>query len=67
MANKKTDYDKFKAAMKMLAENGVVDKVVEDYVGINNDIIVSIFKSEENDVAWLTVVFDSDGNFDHEN
>lgn len=64
---RRTDYDVFMVSMKMLAESGVVDKVEEDYVGINDDIIVSVFKGEEYDAAWLTLVFDSDGNFDHEN
>jgi len=63
---KRTDYDKFKECMVMLRENGVIEKVNEDYVGINDDIIFDVFRGGF-DVPFLTVVFDNDGNFDHEN
>jgi len=60
----KTDYEKFMETMQMLKENGVVTLIDRDTVGVNNDIIVTVKRGESD---FLIVVFDSDGNFDHEN
>lgn len=66
MPKKNTDYDKFKVAMKMLEENGVIFKYDEGFVGINNDIKTDVYRAGDDDVPFMSVVFDSDGNFDHE-
>jgi len=66
MPKKNTDYDKFKAAMKMLEGNGVIFKYDEGFVGINNDIKIDVYRDGDDDVPFMSVVFDSDGNFDHE-
>ena len=63
---KKTDYDKFKECMKMLDGNGVVFKYDEGHVGINEDIKADVYRSGDDDVPFMSVVFDSDGDFDHE-
>ena len=63
-----TDYEKFYEAMKMLQDNKFVSTIEVDTVGANNNTVISVYRSdeEEDDGSWLAMVFDSDGNFDHE-
>jgi len=61
-----SDGDLFVKCMKMLENNGVIDHIETQNVGVDDDVLVDVFRVGYDDKPFMSVIFNEDGNFDHE-